>query len=90
MLNSQMKHSIRRVVLFASTHSQQYRVSGFRFADLSEKAVEQLGCELVDLFEKRFEALRDSVSPPGNHPADSSGEPGDDRPARQRGRGQSR
>lgn len=54
-MNEPKFDSLQRVVKFAAIHSQQFRLSGYSSRGLSADDIEDIGIQLVNLYEMMFE-----------------------------------
>lgn len=54
-MNEPKFDSLRRVVKYAAIHSQQFRLSGYSSHELNADDIEDIGIQLVNLYEKMFE-----------------------------------
>jgi hypothetical protein len=68
---SETERSLFRLAIAASTHSQQFGLSGYTLGPLSNEQIIEIGQDLIRLFEERYE---DEIkkAPPGNPGALSS------------------
>lgn len=53
--------SFRKAVMFAAIHSQKYRHSGYSSKNLADHIVEEIGDQIVDLYELLYERYVDGV-----------------------------
>ena len=66
-MNEPKFDSLRRVVKYTAIHSQQFRLSGYSSKELSADNIEDIGIQLVNLYEKLFEEKLGGVG--GGKPA---------------------
>ena len=70
-MSPEMKQSLIRVVMFASAHSQRFRLSDYGLKHLTNEQVFDIGTDLVRLFEERYEA--EMIKAPPTKPGAPSG-----------------
>jgi len=63
MMSPEMEQSLIRVVMFASAHSQRFRLSDYGLKPLTNEQVCDIGTDLVRLFEERYEAEMKKAPP---------------------------
>jgi hypothetical protein len=66
-----MEQSLIRVVMFASAHSQEHRLSNYTLGPLTNEQILSIGTDLVRLFEERYKA--EIKKTPPTMPGASSG-----------------
>ena len=55
-MSPEMQQSLIRLVMFASAHSQEHRVSNYTLGPLTNEQIFDIGTDLVRLFEARYKA----------------------------------
>ena len=83
-MDSEITRSLLRVIHHAIRHCESKRLADYKDLSLSSEFVNDVGGEMVDLFEQRLAQWK-KRSPPAGSGASSDFHGG--RPARQRGRG---
>lgn len=82
-METEIRKSLGRVLHLAALHSRRFRLSSYRVEQMPDAFVDEVGAELVDLIEHRFETWEKQTPPkPG---APSAAGDGPQRPARARG-----
>lgn len=71
-MSPEMQQSLIRLVMFASAHSQEHRVSEYTLGPLTNEQIFDIGTDLVRLFEARYKAEM-KKAPPTKPEAPSGG-----------------
>lgn len=62
-MSPEMEQSLLRVVMFASAHSQRFRLSDYTLGPLTNEQIFDIGTDLVRLFDERYEAEMKKAPP---------------------------